>query len=62
MTHSRSALGPTVMTALSVVVLLQSAVLGWIILAAPDRARILNELRTRPVETVIAACTAPLSQ
>ncbi len=41
---------------LSVVVLVQSAALAWVVLGSPDRERILADLRDRPVETVVEMC------
>ena len=49
-------LGPALMIALSTVVSLQSAALAWMILRSPDRAAIMADLRSRPVETVVDMC------
>jgi len=57
MSARRSRLGDSLLTALAVVVLCQSAVLAWVILASPDRERLITQLRSRPVETVIKICT-----
>lgn len=56
MSTRRMGLGPALMTALSVVVIVQSAVLAWMILNAPDKHGILADLRSRPMETVVALC------
>jgi len=44
------------MVLLSIVVLIQSAVLAWMVLKSPDRAAMLADLRARPVETVVEMC------
>ncbi|MDP1777131.1 MAG: hypothetical protein Q8K90_00775 [Brevundimonas sp.] len=44
------------MIALSVVVIIQSAALAWMILSAPDKQAIMADLRARPVETVVEMC------
>ena len=56
MSTKRMGLGPALMTALSVVVLVQSAALTWMIFHAPDKQEILADLRSRPIETVVALC------
>lgn len=63
MTVKRSPLPPALVTALSVVVLLQSTVLLWVVLAAPsDRDSVVRAIRMAPgVETVVEACEAALS-
>lgn len=48
------------MTALAIVLLAQSAALGWIILAAPDREQLLARLQHRPIDTVVEICTPAL--
>lgn len=52
-----SKVGPVIMTALAVVVLVQAAVLAWLLLISPDRDRTLAGLRDRPVETIVELCT-----
>ena len=56
MSTRRMGLGPALMIALSTVVILQSAALAWMILRSPDRAAIMADLRSRPVETVVDMC------
>ena len=56
MSTRRMGLGPALMIALSTVVILQSAALAWMILRSPERAAILADLRSRPVETVVDMC------
>ena len=56
MANRKSGLGPTLMVLLSIVVLIQSAVLAWMVLQSPDREAILADLRARPVETVVEMC------
>jgi len=56
MTTRKSGLGPALMVLLSIVVLIQSAVLAWMVLQSPDRQAILADLRSRPVETVVDMC------
>ena len=56
MSTRKSGLGPTLMVLLSVVVMVQSAALAWVVLGSPDREAILADLRDRPVETVVAMC------
>ena len=56
MSTRKSGLGPALMVLLSVVVMVQSAALAWVILGSPDREAILADLRERPVETVIQMC------
>ena len=56
MASRKSGLGPTLMVLLSIVVLIQSAVLAWMVLQSPDREAILADLRARPVETVVEMC------
>ena len=56
MSTRRMGLGPALMIALSTVVIIQSAALAWMILRAPDRAAIMADLRSRPVETVVDMC------
>ena len=56
MSTRKSGLGPALMGLLSVVVLVQSAALAWVVLGSPDRQAILADLRDRPVETVVAMC------
>lgn len=56
MSTKRMGLGPALMIALSVVVLVQSAALTWMILHAPDKNAILADLRSRPLKTVAALC------
>ena len=56
MSARRMGLGPALMIALSTVVILQSAALAWMILRSPDRAAIMADLRSRPVETVVDMC------
>ena len=56
MSTRRMGLGPALMIALSTVVIIQSAALAWMILSAPDRAAIMADLRSRPVETVVDMC------
>jgi len=63
MASRRSSLSPALVIALSVVVLLQSMLLFWLLLAAPvDRDRVFRAIRAAPgVETVVEACAAALS-
>ena len=63
MASRRSSLPPALTTALSVVVLLQSILLMWLILAAPaDRDRVFQAVRQAPaLGTVVEACEAALS-
>ncbi len=49
-------MGPALMVLLSVVVLIQSAALAWVVLLSPDREAIIADLRARPVETVVEMC------
>ena len=56
MSTRRMGLGPALMIALSTVVIIQSAALAWMILRSPDRAAIMADLRSRPVETVVDMC------
>ena len=56
MSTRKSGLGPTLMVLLSVVVIVQSAALAWIVLLSPDREAIMADLRARPVETVVEMC------
>ena len=56
MSNRKSGLGPTLMVLLSIVVIGQSAVLGWMILRSPNPEAILADLRARPVETVVEMC------
>ena len=56
MANRKSGLGPALMVLLSIVVLIQSAVLAWMVLQSPDRQAILADLRARPVETVVEMC------
>lgn len=56
MVSKKSNLVPTLMTLLSLVVIAQSAALGWLILTAPDPEQTLVSLRERPVETVVEMC------
>ncbi len=56
MSTRRMGLGPALMIALSVVVIIQSAALAWMILSAPDKQAIMADLRARPVETVVEMC------
>ena len=44
------------MVVLSLIVIVQSAALAWFVLRSPDRAAIMADLRTRPVETVVDMC------
>lgn len=63
MASRRSTLSPALITVLSVVVLLQSMLLLWLLLAAPvDRDRVFEAIRSTPgVGTVVEACEAALS-
>jgi len=56
MSTRKSGPGPALMVLLSIVVLIQSAVLAWMVLKSPDRAAMLADLRARPVETVVEMC------
>jgi len=56
MSTRKSGLGPTLMVLLSVVVIVQSAALAWVVLVSPDREAIIADLRSKPVETVVALC------
>ena len=59
MSNRKSGLVPTLMVLLSIVVMVQSAALAWVVLRSPDRAAILADLRARPVETVVELCLPP---
>lgn len=63
MASKRSSLPSALITTLAVVVLLQSTVLLWAVLAAPaDRERVLRAIRATPgVETVVEVCEAAIS-
>jgi hypothetical protein len=56
MSKSRSSIGASLLTLLSVVVLAQSALLAWVLLISPDRSQTLADLKRRPVETVVEMC------
>ena len=56
MSTRKSGLGPTLMVLLSVVVIVQSAALAWVVLVSPDREAIIADLRSKLVETVVALC------
>ena len=62
MSGRRSGLADFMLTALAVVVLLQSAALAWMILGSPDRDRLLAQLQRRPIETIVEVCTVPPAQ
>jgi hypothetical protein len=49
--------GDSLLTTLAIVVIAQSSVLAWLILGSPDRDRLIDQLRSRPIETVIEVCT-----
>jgi hypothetical protein len=57
MSGRRSRLSDTLLTVLAVVVLAQSSVLAWLILGSPDRDRLIDQLRSRPIETIVEVCT-----
>ncbi|MBX9708435.1 MAG: hypothetical protein K2X61_10930 [Caulobacteraceae bacterium] len=57
MSGRRSRLSDTLLTVLAVVVLAQSSVLAWLILGSPDRDRLVDQLRRRPIETIVEVCT-----
>jgi hypothetical protein len=57
MSGRRSRLGDTLLTTLAVVVLVQSGFLAWLILGSPDRDRLIDQLRSRPIETLVEVCT-----
>lgn len=63
MATRRSTLTPALVTALSVVVLLQSLILFWAVMTpSSDRDRILQAIRETPgVGTVVEACEAALT-
>ncbi|MFN3667813.1 MAG: hypothetical protein ACK4VY_00740 [Brevundimonas sp.] len=63
MATRRSTLTPALITALSVVVLLQSLILFWAVMAPPsDRDRVLQAIRETPgVGTVVEAGEAALT-
>lgn len=61
MSGRRSRLTDTLLTVLAVVVLAQSSVLAWLILGSPDRDRLVDQLRRRPIETIVEVCTPATS-
>ena len=56
MSTRRMGFGPTLMVLLSIVVVVQSLVLAWIVLRAEDPESMLADLRASPVETVVEMC------
>ncbi|MDI1281641.1 hypothetical protein [Brevundimonas sp.] len=48
------------MSLLSVVVIVQSAALAWLLLVSPDRHQVRADLARDPVPTLVTICTAPL--
>lgn len=62
MSANKKGLGPPLVIALSVVVLVQSAALAGTILHAPNRQELLDNLRSRPVETVVELCVPAKGQ
>ena len=62
MATRRSGIGPAVMTLLSVVVIGQSAALGWLLLVSPDRHQVRADLARDPMPTLVNMCAAPFSK
>ncbi|MES2835029.1 MAG: hypothetical protein V4707_10025 [Pseudomonadota bacterium] len=56
MSQRGTTIGASLLTLLSVVVIFQAAVLAWVLLISPNRIQTLEDLRRRPVETVVEMC------